>query len=76
MGLSASVFIWAGAYGGKGVIPFGALNEGELFSFPSGDSLFKKGRRGWYLDTVTGRKYRTNSKVAVVRKNKGETNVK
>ena len=72
MGLSASAFVWAGAVGGKGAVPFGALQEGEWFRFPSSSFVCIKARNGWYSDVVSGKKYRTNKKVAVIRINKGE----
>lgn len=67
MGLGASAFIWAKAYGGRRAIPFGALQEGERFQFPSVAGVFIKGRNGWYVDAVSEKKYRTNKKVAVLR---------
>jgi hypothetical protein len=67
MGLGASAFIWAQAYGGKKAVPFGSLQRGERFQFSSVDGVFIKGRNGWYVDAVSGRKYRTNKKVAVLR---------
>jgi len=66
MKLGASSFIWAASVGGAKAIPFGAVGEGEHFHFPSTTDVFVKGRGGWYSD-ASGKKYRTNGKVAVIR---------
>jgi len=75
MGLGVRAFIWAEAVGGRGAIPFGALRQGERFRFRSSDAVFVKNSGGWYADVLTGKKYRTNSRVAVLRiEQKGENN--